>query len=187
MRKLLVTEFVSLNGVMEAPGGEAGHPHTGWVGDYHDAGTLQYKQEELMECDALLLGRVTYESFAAAWPEREGEFADRFNAIRKYVVSSTLTAPLEWANSTLLEGDPVESVRQLKETEGGPIMLQGSAQLTHTLTDAGLIDEYRLMVFPVLIADGKRMFTGVDDKQPLELVRTQAFDSGAVVLNYERT
>ena len=188
MSKLLVTEFVSLNGVMEAPGGEHGHPHTGWTfkskyGDDH----YSYKDEELQETEALLLGRKTYEGFAAAWPERGGKgdpFADKFNAMPKYVVSSTLTDP-EWNNTTVLSGDPVEEVRKLKESSDGTIAIHGSATLTHALVEAGLVDEYRVMIHPVLIAGGLRMFPDVDEMQKLRLTDTRTFDSGVVVLVYE--
>ena len=161
MSKLFVTEFVSVNGVMEAPGGEATHPHAGWTfksnyGEDHYA----YKGEELEETERLLLGRKTYEGFAAAWPERGGKgdpFADKFNAMPKFVVSSTLTDP-EWNNTTVLSGDPIEEVTKLKEADEGTIAVHGSAQLVHALTEAGLVDEWRAMVSPVLIADGLRMF-----------------------------
>jgi dihydrofolate reductase len=186
--KLFVTEFVSLNGVMEAPGGEKTHPHTGWTfkaqyGDDHYA----YKDEELQESDVLLLGRKTYEGFAAAWPERGGKgdpFADKFNAMPKYVVSSTLTDP-EWNNTTVLSGDPVEEVRKLKESDPGTITVQGSAQLVHALTKADLVDEFRAMVHPVLIADGLRMFPDPDDMKKLRLTDTRTYESGIVVLVYE--
>ena len=188
MSKLFVTEFVSLNGVMEAPGGEPTHPHAGWTfkskyGDDH----YGYKDEELQETEALLLGRKTYEGFAAAWPDRAGKgdpFADKFNEMPKYVVSSTLTGP-EWHNTTVLAGDPVEAVRELKERESGTIAIHGSAQLTHTLAEAGLIDEYRVMIHPVLIAGGLRMFPDPAEMQMLKLTDTRAFDSGVVVLVYE--
>jgi dihydrofolate reductase len=188
MSKLFVTEFVSLNGVMEAPGGEPGHPHTGWTfashyGDDH----YSYKDEELEETESLLLGRKTYEGFAAAWPERGGKgdpFADKFNAMPKYVVSSTLTDP-EWNNTTVLSGDPVEEVRKLKEESDGTIAIQGSAQLAHALIEAGLVDEYRAMIHPVLVAGGLRMFPDVADMQKLRLTDTRTYDSGVVVLVYE--
>ncbi len=187
MSKLFVTEFVSLNGVMEAPGGEHTHPHTGWTfkshyGDDHYA----YKGEELDETESLLLGRKTYEGFAAAWPERGGKgdpFADKFNSMPKYVVSSTLTDP-EWNNTTVLSGDPVEEVRNLKEGSDGTIAIHGSAQLTHALTEADLIDEYRVMVHPVLIADGLRMFPDPDDMKKLKLTDVRGYDSGVALLVY---
>jgi dihydrofolate reductase len=185
MAKLIVSEFVSLNGVMEAPGGEHSHPHSGWTfesiyGEDHYA----YKMEEVEEAESLLLGRHTYEGFAAAWPERDGPFAEKFNTMPKYVVSSTLTDP-EWNNTTVLTGDPVESVRELKQTAAGPILLNGSAQLAQALTEAGLVDEYRAMIHPVLVADGLRMFPDPEAMQKLKLTRTVAYDSGVALLIYE--
>jgi len=186
MAKLIVSEFVSLNGVMEAPGGEPTHPHTGWTfesiyGEDH----YDYKWEELEEAESLLLGRTTYEGFAAAWPEREGPFADKFNTMPKYVVSSTLSAP-EWNNTTVLSGDAAESVRELKESAEGPILLNGSAQLAHALTEAGLVDEFRAMVHPVLVADGLRMFPDPAAMQKLKLKDNRTYDSGVALLIYER-
>jgi dihydrofolate reductase len=186
MTKLIVSEFVSLNGIMEAPGGEKTHPHTSWTfesiyGEDHYA----YKMEELQEAGSLLLGRKTYEGFAAAWPEREGPFADKFNSMPKYVVSSTLADP-EWTNTTVLSGDPVEEVRRLKETAVGPILLNGSAQLAHALTEADLVDEFRAMVHPVLVADGLRMFPDPAEMKKLKLKETTAYESGVALLIYER-
>ncbi|HEX8051024.1 MAG TPA: dihydrofolate reductase family protein [Solirubrobacterales bacterium] len=185
MTKLIVSQFVSLNGIMEAPGGEPTHPHNGWTfesiyGEDHYA----YKMEELEEAGSLLLGRKTYEGFAAAWPEREGPFAEKFNTMPKYVVSSTLTDP-EWTNTTALSGDAVEEVRTLKETAPGPILLNGSAQLAHALTEAGLVDEHRAMVHPILIADGLRMFPDPAEMQKLKLKQATAYDSGVALLIYE--
>lgn len=186
MAKLIVSEFVSLNGVMEAPGGEHGHPHSGWTFDsIYGEDHYAYKGEELEEADSLLLGRTTYEGFAAAWPEREGPFADKFNTMPKYVVSSTLTDP-EWNNTTVLEGDPVESVGALKESATGTILLNGSAQLAHALTEAGLVDEFRAMVHPVLVADGLRMFPDPAAMQKLKLTNAISYDSGVALLTYER-
>lgn len=186
MSKLIVSEFVSLNGVMEAPGGEQTHPHTGWTfesiyGEDH----YDYKQQEIEEAESLLLGRVTYEGFSAAWPEREGPFADKINAMPKYVVSSTLSDP-EWENTTVLTGDPIESVGRLKEADGGPILVNGSAQLVHALTEAGLVDEYRAMVHPVLIADGLRMFPDPTELQKVRLRDAIAYDSGVALLIYQK-
>ena len=186
MSKLIVAEFMSLNGVMEAPGGEPTHPHSGWTfkshyGDDHYA----YKDEELQEADLLLLGRKTYEGFAAAWPEREGPFADKFNTMPKYVISSTLTDP-EWNNTTVLSGDPIDEVTRLKEADEGTIMVQGSAQLVHALAEADLVDDYRVMIHPVLVADGLRMFPDPGDMKKLKLTDVRSYDSGVVLLRYER-
>jgi dihydrofolate reductase len=186
MGKLIVSEFVSLNGVMEAPGGEPSHPHNGWTfasiyGEDHYA----YKGEELDEADSLLLGRKTYEGFAAAWPKRDRSdpFTDKINSMPKYVVSSTLKDP-EWENSTVLEGDPIESVGRLKEEKSDPILINGSAQLVHALAEADMVDEYRAMVHPVLIADGLRMFPDPGDMKKLKLADATTYDSGVALLIY---
>ena len=185
MSKLIVSEFVSLNGVMEAPGGEPTHPHSGWTfksiyGDDHYA----YKDEELREAESLLLGRKTYEGFAAAWPGRAGDpFADRINSMPKYVVSSTLTDP-GWENTTVLSGGPVEEVSKLRDADAGPILVNGSAQLVHALTEAGLVDEYRAMVHPVLVADGLRMFPDPGELTKLRLADVRTYDSGVALMTY---
>jgi dihydrofolate reductase len=186
MARLIVSEFVSLNGVIEAPGGEPTHPHSGWTfesiyGEDHYA----YKLEEIEEAGTLLLGRHTYEGFSGAWPERDGPFADKLNSMPKYVVSSTLTDP-EWKNTTVLAGDPVDSVWDLKGTAAGPILVNGSARLAHALTEAGLVDEYRAMVHPVLVAEGLRMFPDPSEMQKLKLKDSIAYDSGVALLIYER-
>src|SRR4051794_1444920 len=121
MSDLIVSEFVTLDGVMEAPGGEPTHPHAGWVFDYSSPEQERYKLDEVLEAESLLLGRVTYEGFSAAWPGRGGEFADKMNSMPKYVVSSTLSEPLEWENSTVLRGDAADAVAKLKAADGGPI------------------------------------------------------------------
>jgi dihydrofolate reductase len=184
MSKLIVTEFVTLDGVIEAPGGEPTHPHSGWVGDFMGPEQLQYKLDEVLEAESLLIGRVTYEGFSGAWPEREGEFADKMNSMPKYVVSSTLSEPLEWNNSTLIRGDVAGEVEKLKQGDGGPIIVAGSQTLVHSLIESDLVDEYRLMVFPVLIGGGKRLFPDSPDKHTLKLVDTTSFDTGVAVHTY---
>ena len=184
MARLIVSEFVSLNGIMEAPGGEPTHPHSGWTfestyGEDHYA----YKLEEAEEAGSLLLGRKTYEGFSTAWPQRDGPFADKLNSMPKYVVSSTLADP-EWENTTVLAGDPVAAVRELKRTAAGPILLNGSAQLAHALTEADLVEEFRAMVHPVLVADGLRMFPDPGDMQKLKLSESITYDSGVALLIY---
>src|SRR6185436_19194577 len=139
-RRLIATEFVTLDGVMEAPGGETTHPHTGWVMAYMSPEQQQYKLRETLDADTLLIGRVTYESFAGSWPTYEGEFADKMNSMEKVVVSSTLTDP-EWANTRVLSGAIVEGVAELKAGEGGPIQVPGSGSLVHLLLDNDLVDE----------------------------------------------
>jgi dihydrofolate reductase len=138
-----------------------------------------------MKAESQLIGRVTYESFAGAWPEREGEFADRMNTMPKYVVSSTLEEPLEWNNSTLIHGDVAKEVRKLKEQDGGPILVAGSATLVHSLIENDLVDELRLMVFPVMIGGGKRPFPESGQRKPFKLTDTKTFGSGVVVDTYE--
>src|SRR4051812_44951052 len=186
MSRLIVSEFVTLDGVMEAPGGEPTHPHTGWVFDFMGPEQEQYKLDEVLEAESHLLGRVTYESFVGAWPEREGEFADKMNSMPKYVVSSTLEEPLEWNNSTLIRGGVTDEVGKLKEQDGGPILVAGSATLVHSLIENDLVDELRLMVFPVMIGGGNRPFPESRQRKPFKLTGTQTFDSGVAVLTYER-
>jgi dihydrofolate reductase len=186
MRKLIVSEFVSLDGVMEAPGGEEGYKHTGWVLDFpQDPGQGQYKLDETLEADALLLGRVTYEGFAAAWPKRGGEFADKFNSMQKYVVSTTLSEPLEWNNSALISGDAAAEIGRLKQGDGGNIVVHGSRTLVHTLVEHDLVDEYRIMIFPVILGSGRRLFAeDAADKKLLKHVESKVFDHGVSVHTY---
>jgi len=185
VRKLIVSEFVTLDGVMEAPGGEEGHPHTGWVFDFMGPEQERFKLEEVLAADALLLGRVTYEGFAAAWPVRSGEFADKMNSMPKFVASTTLRG-LDWSNSELIQGDVADAVARLKQREGGPLLVAGSRTLVHTLMRHGLIDEYRLMIFPVVLGSGKRLFPETPDKTMLELADTRTFSSGVVVHTYHQ-
>jgi dihydrofolate reductase len=185
MSRLIVSEFVTLDGVIEAPGGEPTHPHSGWVFDFMGPEQEQYKLDEVLEAESLLIGRVTYEGFSAAWPDRAGEFAEKMNSMPKYVVSSTLSEPLEWSNSTVISGDVAGEVSKLKQADGGPILVAGSQTLVHSLVENDLVDEYRLMVFPVLIGGGKRMFPDSPDKRSLSLADTKPFDSGVVVHTYQ--
>lgn len=183
MKKIIVSEFVTLDGVMEAPGGEASHPHSGWVFSFMSTEQLQYKLDEVLEAESLLIGRVTYESFANAWPKRSGDFADKMNTMPKYVVSSTLQDP-EWSNSKVLRGDFVKEIRQLKAQDGGPILVAGSRTLVHTLMEHDLVDEYRLMIFPVLLGSGRRLFPESQNKTLLRLLDVQTFGSGVLVSTY---
>jgi len=187
MGTIMVTEFVSLDGVMEDPGGAEDFRYGGWtfeVGMGDDGGAFKF--EESRKSAALLLGRVTYEGFAAAWPSRAGEFADMFNAMPKYVVSSTLTDP-EWNNTTVLEGDVVESVSRLREEVDGEIAVHGSAQLVQTLVEHDLVDELHLMVFPVVLGSGKRLFADTSDKTRLQLVESRTVGNGVALLIYRRS
>jgi dihydrofolate reductase len=183
MRKLIVTEFITLDGVIEAPGGEPTHPHTGWTIAFAGPEQFHYKLDEVHQAEALLLGRITYEGFAEAWPPRDGEFADQMNAMPKYVASTTLTE-LGWNNSTLLEGDVPKAVAKLKQGDGGQILVAGSGTLAHTLIEHDLVDEFRLMIFPVVLGSGKRFFPDSPDKRTLRLVETKQFPSGVVVHHY---
>src|SRR3954451_17486109 len=184
-RRIVVTEFVSLDGVMEAPGGDDGFVRGAWTFDFPDEARFKYKSDELMEHDALLLGRRTYQGFAAAWPERDGEFADRMNTMPKYVVSTTLGDDgLTWDNSTLIAGNVVDELKQLKESDGGDILVAGSNTLLQTLLEHDLADEYRLMVFPIVLGTGMRMFGTFDQATTLELADSKTFDSGTLVLTY---
>jgi dihydrofolate reductase len=186
MGRIVVTEFVSLDGVMEAPGGGEDFKYGGWSfeisrGDEGD----RFKLDETMSSDALLLGRRTYEGFAEAWPSRDGEFADKFNSMPKHVVSSTLESP-EWNNSSVLKGDLGESVAELKAKYGGDVVVHGSASLVQALIDDDLVDELRLMVYPVVLGTGKRVFGETSDKKRLDLVESKVVGDGVVILVYRR-
>jgi dihydrofolate reductase len=185
--KIVVTEFVSLDGVIEAPGGGEDYRHAGWTfeierGQEGD----KFKLEELQEAEAQLLGRVTYEGFAAAWPQMEDEagFATKMNAMPKYVVSSTLERA-DWENTTILSGDPADSVATLKEEVDGVILVAGSATLVKSLIENDLVDELRLMVFPVLLGQGKRLFPEGEAKHALKLAEAKTVGDGIPLLRYE--
>jgi dihydrofolate reductase len=181
--RIVVTEFVSLDGVVEDPGGAEDFVYGGWSfefsrGEEGDA----FKLQETRSSAALLLGRRTYEGFAAAWPSREGEFADLFNSMPKYVVSSTLEDP-EWTNTTVLGGDLVQEVRRLRELDGD-VVVHGSVQLAQALIANDLVDELRLMVFPVVLGRGKRLFGDPGAKKTLRLVDSKAVGDGVLILTY---
>lgn len=180
MRTLIVSEFVTLDGVMEAPGGEPTHPFSGWVFDYQGEEQIAYKLKEVLDAELLLIGRVTYESFVGAWPNREGEFADKMNGMPKVVVSSTLAHP-DWNNTTVLQSDVVDGVKKLKASGGGHILVAGSKTLVHTLLDNDLVDELRLMVFPVTIGSGLRVFPDTSKKTAWKVTEAQTFPSGVRV------
>jgi dihydrofolate reductase len=187
MGKIVVTEFVSADGVIEDPGGAEDYEHSGWSFqiDRGEEGN-KFKLDEAMASDALLLGRVTYQGFADAWPSREGEFADKFNSMPKFVVSTTLDTP-EWENTTVISGDVATEVRKLKEQFAGDVVVHGSAQLVNTLKELDLVDEYRLMVFPVVLGKGKRLFSDGGDLTPLRLSEVkQVGPDGVVILTYQR-
>jgi len=183
--RIVVTEFVSLDGVMEDPGGSEDFEHGGWTFEIEQGEEGgKFKLEETFGSDALLLGRVTYEGFAAAWPGRDGEFADKFNTMPKYVVSSTLTDP-QWTNSHVLSGDLVDEITKLKGEVGGDIVVHGSASLAQGLLESDLVDELRLMVFPVVLGSGKRLFES-GSKKRMHLTGSKAVGDGVLILTYER-
>jgi dihydrofolate reductase len=184
--RITVTEFVSLDGVMQAPGGEE-FKYPGWTFEFDrgDDGN-QFKLDEAMAADALLLGKRTYESFAGAWPNREGEFADKFNTMPKFVVSTTLGEP-DWNNTTVLDsGDATAQVRELKERFDGEIQVPGSHRLVQELIEADLVDQVNLMVFPVILGTGKRAFEETPDRRTFKLRESKVVGEGVLVLVYER-
>jgi dihydrofolate reductase len=182
--RIVVTEFMSLDGVIEDPGGAEDFKHGGWSFEFSrgDEGD-KFKLDEALSAEALLLGRVTYEGFAKAWPSREGEFADKFNTMPKYVVSSTLEEP-EWNNSTVLKGDVAEEVAKLRQEQDGDIVVHGSPRLVQALVEHDLVDELRLMVFPVVLGSGKRLFGDTTDKKTLRLVDSKMVGDGVAILTY---
>jgi dihydrofolate reductase len=186
MRKVVAAEYVTLDGVMTDPGGTGEIEQGGWSNPYFNDELASYQTEQLLASDALLLGRVTFEGFAAAWPsmqESEGDFAVRMNTLPKYVASRSLKEPLPW-NGTLLKGDVADEVAKLKEESGGDLLIYGSGELVNTLHPRGLIDEYRLMVFPVTLGVGKHLFGGGTGKHDLKLTDAKATSTGVAVRTY---
>jgi dihydrofolate reductase len=184
MRKVVVTEYVSLDGVIEDPGGAEGFEHGGWTIPYWDEEIAKAQYGQLFASDALLLGRVTYEEFAVAWPNMEhegGDFAIRMNSLPKFVATTTQDQ-LKW-NATPLKGDVAEEVAKLKQQPGQDLLIYGSGELVRTLMQHGLIDQYNLLVYPVVLGSGKRLF-GDASKTALKLVETKPFGSGVVLLTY---
>jgi dihydrofolate reductase len=186
MRKVVVSTYVTLDGVMEDPGGAEGFEHGGWSMRFFDEDAAKYARDQLFASDALLLGRVTYEGFAAAWPSVTDEvgFADRMNSMPKFVVSKTLEE-VEWNNSRLIKENVAEEVSKLKQQTGQDILMYGSADLMHTLMQHDLIDEYRIWVHPVVLGSGKRLFKDGSDTTTLRLVDTKTTSTGVVVLSYQ--
>ena len=185
MSRVVVSEFLSLDGVMEDPGGAEGFEHGGWTRSYWDEGIGKLKFEELFSADALLLGRVTYQGFAAAWPSQSDEagFADRMNGLPKYVATRTLQ-DLEWNNSHRIQGDVAEEVARLKQQPGKNILVFGSGQLARYLMQQGLIDEYRLLIYPVVLGSGKRLFAD-GSTASLRLTDTTPLPSGVLGVTYQ--
>ena len=187
MRKIIVTEFITLDGVVEAPGGnETDHVHGGWSFKYNDPETAKYKVDELASVDALLLGKATYELFAGYWPTQTGGgFADKINQMPKYIVSRSLQK-LDWNNSHLLR-DLVKDVAALKNTEGGNILVYGSATLVKSLLHYDLIDELRIMVYPLSIGGGLRLFDDNRELKKFTLKYSRVIDNGILILEYQPT
>ena len=178
----MVSEFLTLDGVMEDPGGAEGFARGGCALQFNRGPEGdKFKLDELMNAEALLLGRLTYEGFAEAWPSRVGEFADKMNGMPKHVVSTTLKQAA-WNNSSLIKANVAQELEKLKTRPGGDILVAGSGQLVHTLIQHGLVDEYRLMVFPIILGEGKRLFKDGADKLPLRLVEAQPVGEGVLTL-----
>ncbi|AZG44225.1 dihydrofolate reductase family protein [Gordonia insulae] len=185
MGQIVVSEFVSVDGVMEAPGGEEGHPHTGWTIEHHTPELRAIKRDEILAADVHLLGRRTYESFAGAWPHYEDDdgFAVKMNSMRKCVVTSTLTE-LEWNNSVVLDGPIDSSVRRLRDEVDGDVLVAGSRTLVHTLLTLGLVDQLRLMVFPVVLGSGFRVFPDTEQKIDVTLIDQRTLGNGVQFVTY---
>ena len=185
MGKIVKSNFVSLDGVVQDPAGSEGFRVGGWVGPLKDRQDLsKLALDEALGAEALLLGRRSYEFLAALWPSRSGELADRLNSLPKYVVSSTLEDP-DWNNSTVLKGDVVNEVSKLRQDLDGEIVVPASFQLLHTLMEHDLVDELRLMIIPVVLGAGERLFGETSDMKPMRLVDTQTIDNGVAFLTYE--
>jgi dihydrofolate reductase len=186
MGKIVVSDNVSLDGVVQDPAGDEGFSRGGWVGLIKDRpGINKLTLDEALGAEAQLMGRRTYDWFAARWPSRSGELADRLNSMPKYVVSSTLEDP-DWNNSTVLKGDVINGVSTLKQELDGEIVVPASFQLVRTLMEHDLVDELRLKIYPVVLGAGERLFGETSDKQPMRLVGTQTVDGDVVFLTYER-
>ena len=189
MGKIIISENISLDGVVQDPTGEEGFRHGGWfrqIGDKDREAWAKVLLDEALGAEAMLLGRRSYEFFAARWPSRSGDYADRLNSMPKYVVSSTLQEP-KWTNATVLKGGAVSEVSKLKQELAGDIVVYGSAQLVHTLLEHDLVDELRLMIYPVALGAGERLFAGISDKKPLRLVHARAVGDSLALLTYELT
>ena len=187
MGKIVVSENVSLDGVVQDPTGEEGFRHGGWfnqIGDKDREGWAKVGFDEALSAEAMLLGRRSYDYLAARWPSRTGEWADRLNSLPKYVVSSTLVDP-EWNNSTVLTGEVVNEVSQLKQELDGEIVVAASRRLVRTLIEHDLVDELRLIVYPVVLGDGERLFGETRDKKPIRLLDTKTIGDGLAFLAYE--
>jgi len=184
MRRVVAVEYLSLDGVMEDPGTTGDYPHRGWTMPFWHDDLMKWQSGQLFASDALLLGRVTYEEFVASWPQRSGDpFSDKFNSMRKYIASRTLKEPLPW-NSTLLHGDLVQAVEKLKAENGGDLLIYGSATMVSDLIPHRVIDEYRLMIYPLVLGSGERLFKQSPEVAQLKLDRAETSASGVTLLVY---
>jgi dihydrofolate reductase len=186
MGRIVVTEFVSLDGVMEDPGGSEHSKHGAWTFKFSrsDEGD-KFKMDEVNNAEAQLLGRVTYDGFAQAWPKMSGDpFSDKFNSMPKYVVSQTLKKA-DWNNSTILKGDVVDQVKKLKQKVKGDILVSGSARLVQTLIANDLVDQLNLMVFPIILGSGKRLYDEAGESKTLQLAESKAVGDGVLILIYK--
>jgi dihydrofolate reductase len=187
MGRIMVTEYISIDGVIEAPAGHEDYEHVNWVFEFERGEDgQQFKDDETLASAALLLGRITYEGFAPAWPTFEGEVADKMNAMPKYVISQTLVDP-DWNNTTVLRGDAVEEATALKQRVDGDIVVHGSAQLAQALFAAELVDELHLMVFPLVLGSGKKLFDGAGTKRHMPLRDVRTVGDGIAILTYAST
>jgi dihydrofolate reductase len=187
MRRVVAAEYLSLDGVSEDPGAAGEYEHRGWTIPYWNDDTAKWQTDQLFASDALLLGRVTWQEFVASWPLRSGDpFTDRMNSLPKYVASTTLKEPLDW-NSTLLTGEITDAVAKLKEQPGEDILVYGSGALVNTLMPRNLIDEYRFMIYPLVLGTGKRFFRDDNDKSTLALKRAETTSTGVTMLVCEPT
>jgi dihydrofolate reductase len=184
MSRIVVSQFVSVDGVIEDPVGMEELGRGDWTRASSGPEGGKYKVDEIMDAAAMLLGRKTYEGYAAAWPGRDGEYAGKLNGMPKYVVSSTLSDP-EWSNTTVLQGDAASAVRKLKERTDGDILVHGSAELTYALMEHDLVDEWRLMMFPIVVGAGKRFFGDPGKAVDLRLVESRAVGEGVAIMTYE--
>jgi dihydrofolate reductase len=182
MRQLIVTEFISLDGVVEAPGGEPGYAHTGWVESFFSDALGAFRLEEQLAADILLLGRVTYDSFSTAWRERDGEMADKINTMTKVVASKSIDSS-DWHDTTVV-ADAEAEVAALKQGDGGPILVIGSGTLVQALLAAGLVDQLSLQVFPLILGSGARLFPESPDLTKLELTSSRPIENGVLLQNY---
>jgi dihydrofolate reductase len=185
MRKLVVTEFISLDGVFQAPGPDgSGYKYEGWTFPYFCDEFMPFKSKELEDADVQLLGRVTYDGFAEAWPKHKGEaFSDKFNAMPKYVVSKTLKKA-EWNNSHIISKNVVEEIQKLRDGDGGDILVAGSGELVRFLLKHKLVDQLNILLYPIILGEGKKLFEG-SEKVELELVESEKFSSGIQKLIYQ--